>query len=269
MGTSNKYGGPKSNNPLIPSWLNDPDTSDNSDQEPLQPENPVIPVIPIRRFAPFRTNFNKYTRSGDRNSLRKALSNYVARTSGGSKTASQRMASSKVAAGNILSFINDVKHSGVDNALSKLGLNDLIGKDPQEAFSALTEVFCPPGGPVDDSIVRSAWDDAMINMLETGIDNITALTNEQWGILFKDFIALSIKERIYNDLGQNSINLPQDIQKINQTDIAMYQLIRGAVDDAIGTRLENDNLLTQSDLQTVVDEIYQSAYAFLEVMEEE
>lgn len=257
MGTSIKYGGPKSSNPLVPSWLNEP----NSDEGKKQNEIPM-------RFKGFRQNFNSYAKTGNGSSLRKSMSNYVSKTSGGAKSASQRMSSSKATAEHILGFVNNVRSYGFDGALAELGLSKLVGRDSQVVFSELTEVFCPKGGPIDDSIARSAWDKTILDVYDNGIYDVTNLNIEQWQSLFKDFVTNSIVERIYNDIGKSGINLPENVERINEIQNDLCTLVRGAVDDAIGGKLEKSNSITQGEIKSTVDEIYEKAFDYLGAMEE-
>ena len=107
MGTSNPNGGSSGSNPLIPSWLVDPagtstensdtaETVDNPNEDSQTgSEEQSIPTVVVdhQRYSPARSNFTRFTKSGgrDTNSLRRAVSSYVRRSSGGAKNATTKM----------------------------------------------------------------------------------------------------------------------------------------------------------------------------------
>jgi hypothetical protein len=178
------------------------------------------------------------------------------------------MGSSISAAGRVLSFVQDVARGGVNQALSNLGVGNLVGQPAEHALAALTDVFCPAGGPIDQGIARDAWDEAVLGLTDAGITDITAVTPEQWQALVGDFIANSIETKVINDVGTRGISLPQDITAINRLQSDLYQLIRGAVDDSIGDRLNVGQTIPQADVQVFVTEIYERSFAYLEALEE-
>lgn len=275
MGTSNKYGSPKSNNPLVPSWLEDP-TGDNNngpnkngDQNSDQPYQPLPNPGESNRFTSFRRNFNNYIRYGDRNSLKKALSEYVKSGTGGKQKATKRMSSSIKSAARIYEFIQDIQNYSTQQALNNLGLNDLIGKPANTVLTSLTEIFCPLGGPIDDSIARNAWEESILKIAEEGFTDISLLSLDQWQAVLIDFMTKSIELRIYNDIGPQGINLPKDIQAINQIQNDLDNLIQGAVNDALHNQLILKQAIPQTEIQTIIKDIYTKAFGFLETLEEE
>ncbi len=178
MGTSNSYGGPGGNTPLIPSWFggddgggdggNDaPDGSPDDGQPQNQPDqpqdgttsNPIItPTSPGSRFQTPRGNFTRFAGSGgsDRRSLGRAVSGYVSGSMSGSKNASKRMGSSRRVAGGLINFLSAAAGGGINAALTERNLGHLIGKSVEDIFIGLSEIICPQGGSVDEGIARNA-----------------------------------------------------------------------------------------------------------------
>lgn len=291
MGTSSRYGGPSPTSALIPSFLEvtvpiepategqletpgvKPDTEKKPEKEKNKPPNnqPLPPLPPPAsggRFKTSRSNFNTYAGSRDQGALRKSLSSYVNKGTGGRRGGTRRMGSAIPAAGRAINFVQDVARDGIEKTLSKLGLSDLVGQPSEQALAVLTDVFCPAGGPIDQGIAREAWDEAVLGLTELEISDISAVTAEQWQALVMDFITRTIETKVINDVGTQGISLPQDIGAINQMQNDLRQLIQGAVDDAIGDRLNVGQTIPQDEIQSVVTDIYERSFAYLEALGE-
>lgn len=296
MGTSAKYGGPSPSSALIPSFLEVSIPAEPADpEEKKQPKKeaekkpdtekkpeakeeklripttlPPLPKAAARgRFKSSRSNFNSFASSRDKGSLKKSLSRYVSKGTGGGRTATRRMGSAIPAVSRAISFAQGVARDGIDKALSQLGLDNLIGQPAEQALAVLTDVFCPPGGPIDQAIAREAWDEAVLELTELEIDDIKDVTPEQWNGLVVDFISRTIETKVINDVGSKAISLPQDVQAINQLQSDLHQIIYGAVTDAIGDRLGVGQTVDQKDIQGMVVDIYDRSFTYLEGLEEE
>jgi len=298
MGTSSRYGGPSPSSALIPTFLEvtlptEPPNEeveespkkpfDKPDEKPKEGErkpteqrkplepNPLPPLPPPAsggRFRTSRSNFNTFAVSRDRDALQKSLSSYVRTGTGGSRGAARRMGAAIPAVGRAISFIQDVAHAGINKALSNLGLANLVGQPAEQALAVLTDVFCPEGGPIDQAIAREAWDEAVLGLTEIDITDITKVTAEQWQAIVTDFIAKTIESKVINDVGINGVSLPQDVQAIDQLQSDLHELIQGAVDDAVGDRLNVGQTIPQNEIQGVVTDIYGRSFAYLEALEE-
>ena len=288
MGTSNKFGGPSSTSALIPTFLDDPSTSDpvgdiegptkpnpedQDSKEPSTEEGGVTPRAPLstpedaNRFRSSRQSFNAAARSRDKDALRKSLSRYVRKGMGGSRGATRNMGSSVSSAARAIGFAQEAVHSGVNVALKNLGVESLVGQPAEQALAALTDVLCPPGGPIDQGIAREAWNEAILQLAESDINDVGDVTAEQWTVLVADFIANTIEAKVINDVGAKGIELPQDVEAINQLQVDLHDLIRGAVDDAIGGQLVSGENIPQNELRAVAVDIYERSFAYLEALE--
>ena len=147
-------------------------------------------------------------------------------------------------------------------------LGNLVGQPAEQALAVLTDVFCPEGGPIDQGIAREAWDEAVLGLTEIDITDITEVTAEQWQAVVTDFIAKTIEFKVINDVGAKGISLPQDVQAIDQLQSDLHELIQGAVDDAIGDRLNVGQTIPQNEIQGLVTDIYERSFAYLEALEE-
>jgi hypothetical protein len=280
MGTANRYGGPEPSSALIPTWLDEPepditpeekddaDDSPRSDDTPILPRQSLPPAADANRFNSARRSFNSFAQTRDREKLQRAVSSYVRSGAGGSRSAARKMGGARRATGRVVSFLQDVRSAGVEAALTNLGFAHLVGQPAEAALAALTDAFCLPGGPIDQAIVRDAWDEAVLILAEEGISDLSAVTQEQWHALLIDFITNAIEARIFNEIGPQGISLPPDIAAIDRLQEDLHDIIRGAVDDAVGDRFDDNRTMTQSEIQLVTDAVYDHAFAYLEALEE-
>src|SRR5690349_8012198 len=130
MGTSAKYGGPGAASALIPSFLEvavppappkekeeeKDDKKPTTEQKPNEQPRPSVPVVlpPLPavaapgRFRTSRSNFNTFASSGNQSSLRKSLSSYVSKGTGGGRTATRRMGASISSVRNAIGFVQGI-----------------------------------------------------------------------------------------------------------------------------------------------------------------
>ena len=178
------------------------------------------------------------------------------------------MGAARRSTGRIVGFLGDVSRVGVAAALRVLGLGQLVGQPAEVALAALTDVFCPAGGPIDQAIARDAWDEAVLTLADEGIADVTDVSTEQWHALLVDFMTNAIEARVFNEIGAQGISLPTDIAAIDRLQHDLHDIIRGAVEDAVGNRLDPGRNLSQPEIGAVVDAIYDHAFAYLEALEE-
>ncbi len=288
MGTAAKFQGPEPASALIPTWLDEPSEEvpheEPSQTEPAPPDQdiaqeatadphptprqPLPPTGEANRFTSARRSFNSSAQTQDRGSLGRAVSSYVRNASGGSRAATRKMGGARRATGRVVSFLGDVTRTGVATALRNLGFGHLVGQPADVALAALTDAFCPAGGPIDQAIARDAWDEAVLTLAEEGIADVSDVTPDQWQALLVDFMTNAIQARVFNEIGSQGISLPADIAGINRLQEDLHDIIRGAVVDAVGDRFDAGRTVPQSEIEAVVDAIYQHAFAYLEALEE-
>jgi len=250
VGTSNSYGGSGGGKPLIPSWLGDGDETSGPQLEPpvppasapqppagsdgLSPPVPGVqpsiggaggpdsptrlPVPPAgdpRRYTAARNNFTRFLSSGgsNRRSLGRALSHYVSKSSGGSRSAARRMAVARRSTSQLANVLGSVIAGNAPEALRSIGLERLVGRPIEEIFLGIMEVVCPDGGAIDDSIAREAFVETIVDLAENGITDFDALTAEQVQTILELNVAHAIEARICNDIGAHAISLPQDAKE--------------------------------------------------------
>jgi hypothetical protein len=280
MGTSNAYGGPGGGTPLVPSWLGPDDVGAGnpdgpSPPGPLPPAPPAPPPLPpvpppaeAERFRAARSNFSRFARSGgnDRASLGRAVSGYVSTSSGGSRTAAQRMGASRTAGARLLSFLSDVAERGQGEALRALNLENLAGRPIEEVFLGLVDYVCPEGGTIDEGIAREAFIEAITELAENGITNFDGFTEDQMQTVFELYAAHAIEARLCNDIGTKAITLPADPSAAGRVQAQLFDFIRRGVSDALTSARAAMQALTPNRILDFVTDVYEQAFFVLQTM---
>ena len=292
MGTSNSYGGTSSDKPLIPTWLDDGplEPNDAPDAPPFptgspnpNPPPPVIPAPnppifrpipaapPQDRFAAARNNLSRFAGSGgrDRSSLGRALSHYVSTSAGGSRTAAQRMGTSRATGGRLLGFLSNVVGTGPGEALRTLNLERLAGRPVEEVFLGLMDYVCPfDGGTVDEGIAREAFIETIADLAENGIVSLDNLSVDQMQTIFELYAAHAIEARLCNDIGAKIIVLPASAPEAASVQRQLFDFIRRSVSDALTQARTAIQTLTPERVMSFVSKIYEQCFNILQSIAE-
>lgn len=293
MGTSKSYGGPTSG--LVPSFVDDPTPPTQprppatapappnapaapggpSAPQPTQPLAPAAPTVPRTPPRPdtqgtgslggARRNFTRFARTGSRSSLGSALSGYVRSGTGGARRAARRMGSSRAAASGLLGVVRDFQRLGPTETLRQLNLAGLAAQPAADVFVAILEFICPPGGAVDDAIARQAMLETIGDLAESGVGSFDTLTPQQLQDVFLDFISRSIEGRVMADLGGRGITLPDDIAAVESAQAQLHDFVEGATRGQLAGRLEGLERLSDRDIESVVNQIYETAFELVAV----
>jgi hypothetical protein len=288
MGTSSQSSGPNSGTPLVPSWLDEPSPTPAIPQaQPAQPgEDPVTPLQPIlipprpvqipdqpQRFRIPRTNFSRFASSAgsDSHSMGRALSSYVSSGLGGTRNATRRMGSAVSTARNVASFFSDVQKSGLVPILERLNLSHLATRPLSEVLTGLTDILCPPGGPIDEGIARDAWLETIAEATEQGITDFNSLTPDLLEEIFITYVSNSIEGRVFQDIGTKGIARAEDLDALNRLERTLHDYISGSVRDAFYEARQTTSLANMDRVQIdrMVENTYRSAWAILEAYDED
>ncbi|HEY8803949.1 MAG TPA: Qat anti-phage system associated protein QatB [Clostridium sp.] len=261
MGTSNSNQGQKGGTPLVPSWLDDDGT--NGDIEPE--DRPIPPLGDNERFRIPRGDFTKYVNSSGRNGtyLHKAVNGYVNNSLGGAKNATSRLGAAKASSGRLISIFNGISNSGLNSTLEEHGLGTLIGRSVNEIFIGIVDFICPDGGSTDEGIARSSFIETLSILDELGITDIDEMNENQFLTLTETYISNVIQARLINDIGNKSINLPDDIGTVDAIQNQIGAFIQGAVCDAIVQLDMSIRNITPEETRNIVEKIYETSYTIL------
>jgi len=299
VGTSNSYGGSGGSKPLIPSWLSDggdgggtdgtqpapaPPADGGEPANPLPgvlpptngvgvPAAPSLPPVPPagdpRRYTSARNNFTRFVSSGgsDRKSLGRALSHYVSNSSGGSRNAGRRMAVSRRSTAQLAGVLNSAIGGNAATALRSIGLERLAGRPIEEIFLGIMEVVCPDGGAIDDSIAREAFVETIVDLAENGITDFDTLTAGQVQTILELNVAHAIEARLCNDIGAQSITLPQDATAAADIQGQIFEFVERSVTDAFAANQVGTSM-PQEQVTRTIDTVYEQAYSILQSLAE-
>ena len=284
MGTSGSSSGPGSGSPLVPSWLGDvpmgplPDGDNNvpSVDDPEEgdaggvsntpaPLPPIPSTPPPARFQSARRNFSAFASSGgtNRRALRRAARDYVRSGTGGSRNAMRRMGASRIAAGGALSVFRGFQRDGTNATLRRLNLSNLAGRPIVDLFLGLTDIICPDGGPIDEGIARDAWLETVADLSDLGIDDDATLTASQMQEIFLAFVAHTIEERLFQDIGVNGLKIAADLATIETFEEELRSYIHRSVRDSFSGDLSGLATLSDRQIMTLVDLTYEEAWDLL------
>lgn len=283
MGTSTPFSGPNSKDPLVPDFVNDGDATppapapqDDDEAEPVPPAPPprpapVPPAPPPDRFRNARRNFTKFASSGgdDRRALGRAVSQYVSQATGGSGPAARRMGSSRGVAARIAGFLGEVSARGLQAALLTFNLAGMAGSTPAEIFSALVEQICPEGGSIDEGIARDAFMETVVDLADAGIADMSSLTPEQMQTVLELYVAHTIEDRIYNDIGIKGVQIPTDASAAQKVQDQLHEFILGGVSDAFNETALDFAAIDPNTIGQTIERIYGAAFDILEALGEE
>lgn len=293
MGTSSSFKGPGGGTPLIPSWLSADDSAPDLSAENLTsgdvpqsspeeassspskvppPDNiPIAKANDKSRFTGPRKNFSQFVKSGgyDRRSLGRAISQYIGTSIGGARTGTLRLGAARDAGSRLIGFLSDAVNRGTAAALRSLNLESLAGHPIQEIFVGLLDYICPDGGSIDEGIAREAFVEMIVDLEDTGIMDLDNLTMDQVHTVLELYITNVIVARIYNDIGKNSIILPDSEREVAYIQAQLKDFVHRGVNDALASNHnKNYHFISKSMLQ-FINEIYEQSYDILQSMGEE
>ncbi|WP_321574965.1 MULTISPECIES: Qat anti-phage system associated protein QatB [Paraburkholderia] len=248
-------------------------TPPSAPQQPVPPAGPIPAQTPPRPHTPqgpdtsgtgslggARGSFTRFARTGSGSALGRAVASYVSSGTGGARRAARRMGASRAAARGLLGVVRDVQQLGPVEALRRLNLDGLAGQPAADVFVSMLEFICPPGGTVDEAIARQAMLETIGDLAEGDAGSFDSLTREQLQDFFLDFIVRSIEGRVMADIGKRGITLPDDVDAVQDTQDQLHDFVDGATRGQLAGRLDGLERLSDRELDTVVSQIYETAF---------
>lgn len=264
MGTSTSNPGQKGRSPLIPSWLDESESTLNTDKSTNALQG-IPPLADSNRFRQSRGSYTHYLSSGgtDRTAMRRATSQYVRGSVGGSRNAVVRLGSARNSTVRLFNILGSVISNGVDNTIRHFNLQTAISAKASDVFESMVDYICPDGGPTDEGLVRDSFIDTIAGMPELADSKFEDLSEQQLTVFMKAYMANIVFKRLLNDIGLKSINLPSDPNRVEriQKDTLLY--IEGAISDAFSQLGISIREVEQSEALSVVDSIYEKTYDVL------
>lgn len=179
------------------------ETEDGNDQ----PENPrqvpqaPPPLAPPARFKGARRGLGDFANSGNRNSLRKSLREYVRHGYGGSKTTTARFGGTASIAGVFGSALESVADGSQQAGPGVLDRALLQGRSASEVMDVLVEAVRPIDGTQDAEAerasIRGSLSDVLVRYPNADLLNLSA---EQRAFAIERFTAIDVFHRYELDM---------------------------------------------------------------------
>ena len=200
MGTSASSNGPGAGVPFDPPWLDDVEVPN---QQKTEKQNEPLVLASRARFASARRNMGEYARSGDKDSVRRALGHYSKTGMGGAQNVAKRMRTSTKVAANFFNTFHSLRE---DNTFALgLELKELRsqGADANQIIDAIVSHVCPTGGSIDEISCRDSGTAAISEFLVDNPDaDICNLDDDQIWSLTATYLGNEVFSRVQMDIGQ-------------------------------------------------------------------
>lgn len=274
MGTSSSFGGPKGKSPLLPPWAPNGDSpdSDNNDNDPEKGDAPKKENNEndlSKNYSGAKRALSRYINNATGITVKHAARSYV-RSLGGAKKASRSSSGGKRAIANLGGVLGSIASRGLEQTLTNLGLQDLIGKSAEIVFAGIVDAIAPVGTTNEEADARQAIIDALDKLYDkfklddNNINKLDSLSESDIKEAILDGIKAYIYERWLQELSlcieKNSMT-PRDAIK-KEADIKEY--ISSSVEyDFVDVDVLNIDFSQGSGKETI-ENIFQEAYQTLE-----
>ena len=245
-----------------------PETGSGTDGEDLgHVEYPAIPAGPGQALGGARGALTRGSRTSDRQALMRGAGRYV-RASGGGGGVARSMRSSRMAAGGVAALARAFADRGPEEALRRFDLEALAGGPAEDVFIALTDVLCPPGSTIDEAIARDAMVETVVVFATEGVGSFDGLTAGQLEEFFIGVVSRSIEGKILNEVGTNTVHIPEDAGRVELAQRMLHEFIEGCVRDEFDelggslAELEGDRV------EEFVSDLYGAAIEMVRVLGE-
>lgn len=273
MGTSSSNkGNSGKGTPLVPSWLEEGENGSaptgsggaNEGERPLQ-SSPLPPPADPRRYITARNNFSRYISSGgkDRASLGRAISSYIARSSGGPRKAAQSMGAARKVGAGLLSFLSDTTEHGSREVLRSLNLETLAGLPFEDVLIGLIDHICPEGDTEDAGIARDAFTDTIAELVALEITDLDSLTPDQIQVIFVMYMTNAIEKKVYNEIGTKVVALPSSPDDVLRVQEQVRDFIHNAVSDSVTASQQAFENITSDRVEKFVNSVFEQAFTIL------
>lgn len=173
------------------------------------------------------------------------------------------MGASKLVGGKLLGLVRDAQRVGFAAALQSRGLTNLVGQSAERVFLGLTDILCPPGGPIDEAIARQALMEAIGDQIEAGIENFDQLTPGQLKEFFLDFVVRSVEGRIMSDIAARLVTVPDDVNQVIHLQEQLHDFIVGCTRNQLGEQLGAAEAIAAMNTDAKVNSIYEAAFGLV------
>lgn len=283
MGTSLSSAGPVGGVPFDPPWLDDIDNPqadggaqdndqgngdlqsvDQIDSEPQEPTQPSD-LAPSRRFYNARRALGVFARTGNRESLGKAIGHYSHTGMGGARNAAHRMRVSTKSAANLFGVLQSARE-GSDPTISKW-VSSLADRKPnaQDVIDEIIRQVAPSGGSLDEASCRNSIALAMHDLIEeySDIDLLHLGDDDIWTVI-ESFLGYEAFYRLCFDIGQifetSTLNPREIVARMNE----MQEYLKAELSAQIDVIRKTTRNPTPTRLQALLQDAAQNTFLIYE-----
>ncbi|KPM25633.1 hypothetical protein AAJ72_08385 [Citromicrobium sp. RCC1885] len=111
--------------------------------------------------------------------------------------------------------------------------------------------------------------EALVIFADQDLGDFESLTVDQLGDFLIEVITQSIVTKVVNDIGYGSLHGSASDTDYRQAQDVLTDYTKGAVEDSIGSQFDPAQTLTDRQIQDKIAEVYEDAFALLEVILED
>jgi len=272
MGTSASSNGPNGGVSFDPPWLDDieipgssmPPDSPN-ENAPNLPDEHIDPskdsIAPPRRFSNARRALSDYTRSGDSDSLRKALGHYSRTGMGGARNVANRMRTSTKSASALFGVLRSARE-GADPEI-KEWVSALTSRNASasEIADEIISMVTPLGGSIDETSCKESMAQALYNIIAKNpqIDLLNLSDNNIWNLI-ESFLGYEAFKRLCLDIGQSfeksSLTPTVKVYRMNE----MHRYLEAEIYVQVEKLRENNKNATSNQLNDILQDALSSTF---------
>lgn len=195
MGTSASSKGPGSRISLDPPWL--------QPEEPEQKNEELPTLAPPMRFAETRRGLTDYIRTGNKQSLGRALGHYSRTGMGGSQKVAQRMRATAGTASKIFNFFQEIRATTDESLRAWVKSLKQERVPTSDLINHFVAKVLPLKGTLDEESCRKSMDMALTELISENptIDLFQLNDNEIWQLI-RLFVQQEAYQRLNTDLGK-------------------------------------------------------------------
>ncbi|GGX66356.1 hypothetical protein GCM10007392_37530 [Saccharospirillum salsuginis] len=130
----------------------------------------------------------------------------------------------------------------------------------------MTDMLCPAGGSIDESIARDAMLETVADLAASGVGNFDNLSADDLREFFVGVVSRSIEGKILNEVGTNAISAPSSIAGVERAQAMLHDFVEGCVRDEFDARGTNLNDLDVSAVDSFVDDLYIATLDLVEAL---
>lgn len=293
MGTSSYSKGPKRNSPLLPPWADDfgddappmpqnrpeqtnegsPPKDRQGDDEQTDPQTSE-PRQPTIDYSSTRRQVRHYAAgSGSGGGMRRLVHSFVS-GSKGARNATRTSTAGRRATAGIARFAHDIATQGVEQALERLQLGDIVGQSVNAVLNRVTDALLLNAASVDDrEAARSSTFRTLSVMYERysqdggDITDLNALNIESVG----EFVLISMSNYIYERVMLVAEHTFEGNGMPQERLFAMEQELTGFIQADVNREFKDMNIASidwsTSETDRLVTQLYERAYEIWEALQ--